>query len=246
MEKILTANIPVHLFTVETLHQTIKNCIEGKSKTLFLHANANLIELANHKEKWLVDFFNKSGTYVMCDGAGVQLAARITHQPIPEKIPYNIWIWDFIKFVASHRFRVFFLGSDQENISKAVSNLRKYEPSLIIAGYHHGYFEKNTNSVQNQEILRFIKDAKADIILVGFGMPIQEKWVKENQENIDCNTIFTCGGAFDFISGKNSVAPYIFRKLYLEWLYRFMLEPIRLFGRAFISNLRFLKIIFFK
>lgn len=242
MEKIVISGIPIHLFTVESLHNTIKHTIEGKRKNVFLHANARLIELASTKGPWLVEFFNRRTNYVMCDGAGVQLAAKLTKQTVPLKIPYNTWFWEFMEFVVAHKYSIYFLGAAPETITKAVENVRKFKSSINIAGYHHGYFNKEINSSENRHIIETISVLKPNILLVGFGMPIQEKWVKENYDSLHCHAIFTCGGAFDFISGKNRVAPYFFRKFYLEWVFRFFLEPARLFSRVTSSNLTFLKL----
>jgi N-acetylglucosaminyldiphosphoundecaprenol N-acetyl-beta-D-mannosaminyltransferase len=243
VDKISIAQIPVHLFTVQSLHETIRQTIRANQKKLFLHANAYLIELANTKEAWMVDLFNGPDTYVMCDGAGIQLAAKLTGQSPPEKIPYNLWIWDFVRYASVNNFKLFFLGADQSTLKKAIENLLEHEPMMQVAGSHHGYFNKSVTSAENQQIIKAISDSGADIIMVGFGMPLQEKWVKENFHHLDVKAIFTCGGAFDFISGQKKVAPLFFRKFYMEWLYRFYLEPVRLFQRVTKSNLKFMKIV---
>src|SRR5690606_29158132 len=239
IDKIEIANIPIHLFTVSTLHKTIKVAVISNSKTLFLHANARLIELANSKEKWLQEFFNMENGYVICDGAGVQLAARLTNQEVPEKIPYNSWIWPFAQFMSEENFTVFLLGADKSTISTSKRRLEERVPGLRIVGIRDGYFNKDRNSADNQKVVEYINECDPDILLVGFGMPIQERWVKENYDSINSRCIFPCGGAFDFISGNKPVAPKIFQKLYLEWLFRFVLEPVRLSGRVTTSFLRF-------
>lgn len=243
MDKIRVANIPVTLFTVDTLNNAIKSAVINCDQKIFLHANAYLVELANTKEDWLIDFFNESD-YTICDGAGIQLAARLTNQSIPEKIPYNTWIWELIRFLSANELSIFLLGSDSSTIVKAKNKLLDAEPNLNIKGYHHGYFNKERDHSENLAIINTINKLKPDLLLVGFGMPIQEKWVKENKDNLDAKVILTCGGAFDFISGNKPVAPKAFRKLYLEWLYRFLLEPKRLFRRATVSNWNFIKLLF--
>jgi N-acetylglucosaminyldiphosphoundecaprenol N-acetyl-beta-D-mannosaminyltransferase len=241
--KVSIANIPVTLFTVESLHEQVRQTILGPDKKMFLHANARLIELANTTEAWLVDFFNNRVDYVMCDGAGVQLAAKLTGQPVPQKIAYNVWFWSFARFLAQNNFTLYFLGSEDKTLLKAIARIQAFEPNVRIVGHHHGYFDKKKTSPQNKIVIDHINAVKPDVILVGFGMPFQETWVKENIADVQAKAFFTCGGAFDFFAGKNPVAPYIFRKFYLEWLFRFFLEPLRLFERAFTSNFRFLKAI---
>jgi N-acetylglucosaminyldiphosphoundecaprenol N-acetyl-beta-D-mannosaminyltransferase len=239
--KISIAKIPVHRFTVASLHEKVKQAIVKKDKKMFLHANARLVELANTTDPWLVDFFNNTVDYVMCDGAGVQLAAKLTGQPVPEKIAYNVWFWSFARFMADNNFTIYFLGSEELTLQKAIARIEAFEPRIRIVGHHHGFFDKKKTSPQNKVVIDHINALKPDVIFVGFGMPIQETWIKENFADVDSSAFFTCGGAFDFFAGKNLVAPYIFRKLYLEWLFRFFLEPLRLFERATTSNFRFVK-----
>lgn len=243
IEKITIANIPVHLFTVSTLHTTIKKVVESGIKTLFLHANARLIELANTKEKWLQDFFTNEASYVICDGAGIQIGALLTNQPVPEKIPYNVWIWSFAKFIARENMTIFLLGADTKTITTSKQHLEERTPGLRISGIHEGYFNKDKDSADNQKVIEHINKCDPDILLIGFGMPVQEKWIKENYQRLNARCIFSCGGAFDFISGNKPVAPKIFQKLYLEWLFRFVLEPVRLSGRVTTSFIRFGQVI---
>jgi len=246
IDKIFIGGVRVNLFTVKSLHETIRKTIELNDKKFFFHANARLIELANTTDKWLAPVFDSENSFVMCDGAGIQLAARLTGQNIPEKIPYNLWIWQLTSFLALNNFSIFFLGADKATLHKTIRKIKARNPSINIAGYHDGYFDKRADSRENEYVLSEINRCKPNILLVGFGMPLQEKWVVENGHKIDCNGIFTCGGAFDFISGKKIVAPYIFRALYLEWLFRFIQEPVRLFSRATVSNINFIRILFSK
>ena len=241
--RIKVAGIPIDLFTVNSLHETVRNTILQGDKRIFLHANARLIELANSSEPWLKDFFDKAENYVMCDGAGIQLAARLTGQTVPKKIPYNIWLWDFFRFIVKNEFSIYFIGAGEPTIKMAVQIAKKFEPTLNIKGFSHGYFSKTINSPENVDIIARINASRPDILLVGFGMPIQERWIQENIDGINAKAVFSCGGAFEFISGMKPVAPLFFRKLYLEWLFRFFLEPVRLFERATISNIRFIGIL---
>lgn len=243
IDKIFVASVRIDLFTVASLHETIKSTIQHNDKKIFFHANARLVELANTTDRWLIEIFDTERNYVMCDGSGIQLAAKLTRQSVPKKIPYNLWIWELTSFLAKNNFSIFFLGADDSTLSKTIERLRTHSPTLNIVGYHNGYFDKNSGSAQNRHVLSEIDRHKPHALLVGFGMPLQERWIIENLDMISCNAIFTCGGAFDFISGKKMVAPYLFRATYLEWLFRFIQEPIRLFSRATRSNFNFIKIL---
>ena len=235
MNSIEIANIPISLFSVRTLHETIKQAITQSNKKVYLYANAYLVKLANTKYPWLVNFFN-SMDYVICDGASIQLGAKIIGQEIPEKIPYNIWFWSLIDFLSQNGFSIYLLGADEKTILRAARQAQNKQPNLKLKGFHHGYFNKTKEHSDNRLVLKQIDEAKPDVLLVGFGMPIQELWIKENLSRINAKAIFSCGGAFDFISGNKPTAPKFLRNLYLEWLYRAFLEPKRLLFRNLSSN----------
>jgi N-acetylglucosaminyldiphosphoundecaprenol N-acetyl-beta-D-mannosaminyltransferase len=239
-ERIYLAKIPTDLFSISSLHNLIGNVIECNQKKIFLHSNSHLIKLSNSTDKWLIEFFNDNSNAVMCDGSGIEFGAKLTNQVVPPKIPYNTWIWDFANYLAENGYSLFLLGADEKTICKASENLIKHNSNLNIVDYHNGYFDKNKNSSENRKVLNLINQYKPNVLLVGFGMPTQEKWVKENKNELEVNAIFTCGGAFDFISGSKPVAPSIIRKLHIEFLFRTLLEPRRLFKRNIIDNFYFI------
>lgn len=238
--KISVGQIPVHLFTTDTINDTVLDVVKRKDKIYLLNANAHLVQLANSKDnKWMIDFFNNEVDYVMCDGAGIQLAAKITNQPVPIKIAYNVWFWDFIKFCAKNNLSIYLLGAKPEVVKKAAGNLQNAAEGLQVH-YHHGYFDKQKDSDDNIKIKQEINGVKPNILLVAFGMPLQEQWLRENMNDLDVNVMMTAGGAFDFFSGNMKVAPSIVSKLYLEWLFRLSQEPKRLWKRYIFGNLKFI------
>lgn len=238
--KISVAGLPVNLFTVDSLHEKIGEIIEKGEKKTILHSNAHLCQLANTSEKWLLEYFNKEVDYVHCDGAGLQLAAKLTGQKEPVKIPYNTWLWQLADYLSQKGYSIYLLGAKEEVVNQAANKLKEHSPQLQMAGLQNGYFNKDKNHPENRAALDKISASNTNILLVAFGMPIQEKWIRENLPDIKANVILCCGGAFDFISGNAKVAPKIFRVTYMEWLYRMLREPGRLWKRYFFGNARFL------
>ena len=106
--------------------------------------------------------------------------------------------------------------------------------------HHHGYFDKRRGSEENNKVLEDIRSKKPNTLLVCFGMPVQEQYVRDNYSELQANILMTGGGALDFFSGDARTAPLIFRKLYLEWLFRMLREPRRLWKRYLIGNFQFL------
>ncbi|MES2680262.1 MAG: WecB/TagA/CpsF family glycosyltransferase [Bacteroidota bacterium] len=239
MHSVKVGRIPVHLFTEETLHQEIKNIITSDQKKTVLNSNAHLVQLANSDEPWLIDYFNNEVDFVMCDGSGIQLGAKLTGQLVPEKIAYNVWFWNFAEFCANNNFSIYFLGAKDGVAKMAAENLVNKNPDLRVY-YHHGYFDKSSNSAENEEVIRRINEVKPNVLLVCFGMPFQERYIRENISRFNTNVLMSGGGALDFFAGKAKTAPAIFRHLYLEWFYRLCSDPRRLWKRYLVGNFKYL------
>ncbi len=90
---------------------------------------------------------------------------------------------------------------------KAAANLKARFPALRIVGAHHGYFDKTPGSAENEAVIAQINAVKPNILIVGFGMPLQERWLMENWDRIDANVALTGGAVFDYVSGEFQRAP---------------------------------------
>ena len=104
-----------------------------------------------------------------------------------------------------------------------------------VIGTHHGYFNKTPGHPQNEAVIKSINAAKPDILLIGFGMPIQEKWIMENYDRLDVKVFMPVGAAFDYVSGNVRRAPRWMTDHGLEWLGRLIIEPRRLWKRYIIG-----------
>ncbi len=235
--------IPVDLFEEKDYKTLLQDAVEKNQKKLFFNTNAHLVVLANRKFPWLKELFQKRVDYVMCDGAGIQLGARLIGKPVPHKVAYNVWFWDYARFCAEKGYRIFFLGARAEVVEKAREKMEMNAPGVQIAT-HHGYFDKEQRSEENEKVIEKINSFNPQLILVGFGMPSQEQWIMDNMDRINANVFFPCGGAFDFFSGKSALAPKWVRNIHLEWLFRMLREPLRLGKRYLIENPLFIYYVF--
>jgi N-acetylglucosaminyldiphosphoundecaprenol N-acetyl-beta-D-mannosaminyltransferase len=195
-----------------------------------LNVNANCLNLA-YGNDWLRSFINSAET-VFCDGAGVILGARILGYRTPQRITYADWIWQLAQFAEPRGFTFFFLGARPRVADKAAARLKERFPNLRIAGCHHGYFDKTPSSAENEAVIWRINAVRPNILIVGFGMPLQERWLMENWERIEANVALTGGAVFDYVSG----APRWMSDHGLEWLGRLIIEPRRLWKRYLTGN----------
>ena len=188
--------------------------------------------------------FLNSADIVFCDGAGVILGARILGHPSSQRITYADWIWQLAKFAEPRDFTFFFLGARPGVADKAAARLRERFPNLRIVGTHHGYFDKTPGSPENEAVIRKINAGKPNILIMGFGMPLQEHWLMENWDRIEANVALAGGAVLDYASGELRRAPRWMTDHGLEWLGRLLIEPRRLWRRYLIGNPLFLWRIF--
>jgi len=230
--------VQVSTLTVPGVHSCIETYIRQNRKALVLHVNVNCLNLA-YKQPWLASFLN-TADIVFCDGAGVILGARILGHRIPQRITYADWIWQLAKLAEPQGFTFFFLGARPGTAEKAAHRLKERFPSLRIVGIHHGYFDKTLGGPENEAVIEKINAAKPNILIVGFGMPLQERWLMENWNRIEANVALTGGAVFDYVSGELRRGPRWMTDHGLEWLARLIIEPRRLWKRYLIGNPLFL------
>lgn len=234
--------VPITPITVESLHAYIDDCLRYKRHVLILNVNAHALNLA-YSHPWFRAIYQRADL-VFCDGVGVVLAARLLNSHLPGRITYADWMWQLADFASTHSFSLFFLGSRPGIAEKAAAQLLKRYPRLNIVGVHHGFFDKTKGNLENEDVIQRINEASPDILVVGFGMPLQELWLNENWERLNVRVALTGGAVFDYVSGELPRAPQWMNDHGLEWLGRFLIEPKRLWRRYLIGNPLFIWRIF--
>ncbi len=224
--------------TVEELHVEIGRLVRGGKRGLVLNVNAHCLNLCYEDPK-LRDFLN-GAEVVFCDGAGVRLAASILSRRIPERITYAEWAWRLAAFAAAQGFSLYFLGGRPGVAREAARRLIESFPDLKIVGVRHGYFDHSAGSAENEAVVAEINAAAPDILLVGLGMPLQERWLMENGHRLDVGVALTGGAVFDYVSGGLRRGPRLLTDNGFEWLARLFFEPRRLWRRYLVGNPLFL------
>lgn len=227
--------VRVDCVKVEDVLNFIIYSIRMSSKAFISYVNVHAINIARRDEKFR-EIVNRS-SLVFCDGFGVKWGARMLGQPIGERMTPPDWIDLLCERLNKDGFSMFLLG-DEPGVAESCGNtLLARHPGLRFVGSHHGFFKKT--GVENDHIIDKINDCNPDIVLVGFGMPIQEYWVDENIRRINAKVILSVGALFRWISGIDRRAPKWASDIGLEWLFRFLKSPIKHFDRYFIGNLSF-------
>jgi N-acetylglucosaminyldiphosphoundecaprenol N-acetyl-beta-D-mannosaminyltransferase len=136
-------------------------------------------------------------------------------------------------------WRHYFYGSTASTLDRLVARLSERFPGLVVVGSYSPPYRALTEQ-EKEDITRQINNADPDIVWVGLGMPKQELWIAEFQPRLNAPVILAVGAAFDFHSGTVKQAPRWLQKLGLEWFFRLLQEPGRLWRRYLVYNTRFL------
>lgn len=230
--------VQVHPLTVAELHAQLADLIEEGKRAQVLNVNVHGLNLAV-QNSWLRDALNEA-EIVFCDGAGVILGARLLGHHIPERITYADWMWQLAEFAAVRSYSLYFLGAKTGIAQEAANRLIDRFPDLKIVGAHDGYFNKTEGHAENEDVIMDINAKRPNILLVGMGMPLQERWLYDNWSRIDANIALTGGAVFEYLSGNLRRAPTWMTNNGLEWLGRLIIEPSHLWRRYLFGNPRFL------
>jgi N-acetylglucosaminyldiphosphoundecaprenol N-acetyl-beta-D-mannosaminyltransferase len=227
----------VDRITVEGLHAELARLVRRRGG-IVLNANAHCLNLC-HEDGGLRNFF-AAADVVFCDGAGVRLAARMLGGRLPERITYADWLPRLAVLAEERGFSLFFLGARPGVAGEAARRLKGSHPDLKIVGVRHGFFDHRFGSPENEAMVAEINAARPDILLLGLGMPLQERWLMDNHRGLDFGVALTGGAVFDYASGRLRRGPRLLTDNGFEWLARLLVEPRRLWRRYLLGNPLFL------
>jgi N-acetylglucosaminyldiphosphoundecaprenol N-acetyl-beta-D-mannosaminyltransferase len=173
---------------------------------------------------------------VLADGIGVRLAASAFGQKIRENINGTDMLPYLCETLQSSGKSIYLLGGKQGVAEDVVAWMRDRYPALRVAGLQHGYF----SSSEEPGVLEAVRRARPAVLLVAFGAPKQENWIAAHKRELGPTVAIGVGGLLDFYSGRVARAPVWMRELGLEWMFRFLQEPGRMWRRYFVGNAMFL------
>ena len=166
------------------------------------------------------------------DGVGVLWGARLCGLELPERVAGVDIMLQLFGRCGEQGYRPYLLGAEQQVLDAVVSRLSKEHPRLKIAGMRNGYFKPE----DEDDIVKAINDSGADCLLVAMPTPRKERFLKKYRQVLKPSFVMGVGGSFDVYGGKVARAPKIVQALGLEWLFRVMQEPKRLWRRYYETN----------
>jgi exopolysaccharide biosynthesis WecB/TagA/CpsF family protein len=203
----------------------------GRRPKLVFASNGHAIAMAATDARFREQF--AAASLIHADGQPVVFASRLmTRAPIPERSATTDFIHDAARAASEQGLRFYLLGAGEDINARCAAALRETYPKLEIAGRRNGYF----SSAEEGEICEAINAAKTDVLWVGLGVPLEYEFCVRNRHRLKVGWIVTSGGCFNFVTGDYSRAPAWMQGVGLEWLYRLLREPRRLFWRYAITN----------
>ncbi|HBB33478.1 MAG TPA: glycosyltransferase [Cyanobacteria bacterium UBA8803] len=187
-----------------------------------------------YEQPWYQDFLNQCDL-VFCDGFGVLLGAKALGYSVESvhRMTCPDYIENFALACEKADVPLFLLAGKPGVVDKAIEMFKAVAPKLRVQG-HHGYFDKSGE--ENDKVIQKINEFKPGILYVGFGMPLQERWILDNINRLDVKVFLPLGACLDFYTGSVYRGPRWMTDRGLEWLTRFFTEPQRLWERYVVGN----------
>jgi len=226
-------NTKFHQLTVQELIQYIVEAGKIDKKTIVGNVNVRAMNFT-YELPWYRDFINNSDV-VFCDGMGVMLGAKVLGYDLESK--HRMTCPDYIESLAlaceKENVSLFLLAGKPGVTDKAIDKLLAIAPNLRIEGYH-GYFDKDGQ--ENKAVIEKINQFKPDVLYIGFGMPLQERWILDHIDKIEARVFLPLGACLDFYTDSVYRGPRWMTDNGLEWLTRLITEPTRLWERYIVGN----------
>lgn len=227
------------VLNIDILSITQKTLLQELNKGILITPNLDhLVKLQND-----IEFYNiyQKTEWVVCDSKILYLCSKLLKRPLPEAIPGSSFFTAFYEYHKdNHKCKIFLLGAMDDVAQTAMNNINEKVGRQIVVGAMSPTYGFEKKQEENELIYKTINESGANVVLVGVGCPKQEKWIfnhKDKMPNVDI--WMALGATIDFEAGNIKRAPKIYQKMAMEWFYRFMKEPKRMFKRYFVDDMKF-------
>jgi N-acetylglucosaminyldiphosphoundecaprenol N-acetyl-beta-D-mannosaminyltransferase len=233
----MVADVRVHAVHVRGALAQIDSFIRTRAPHYNIAINAAKV-VDYHEDAALRDAID-GAHLVTVDGQAVVWAARALGQTVPERVAGADLMVELLAHSARCGYSVYLFGAKQDVVEECVARAKQRHPGLVIAGCRNGYFKAEEEAA----IVTAIRDARPDILFLGFGSPKKEYFMKAHYRELGVPFVMGVGGTFDVLAGRVSRAPRWMQRSGLEWSYRLAQEPRRMWKRYLVGNARFLSLV---
>jgi len=225
--------LPLAALTMDQALDRVDEAIARRSRLRIGVVNAAKIVRMTHDPLLSEDVLTSD--LILADGASVVWASRLLGRPLPERVAGIDLMMGILRRGQQRSYRVFCLGATEEVLAAASSRMRAEFPGVSIVGCRNGYFTEE----EEEGVAREIAAARPDVIFVAMTSPKKERFLGRWGGRLDVPVWHGVGGSFDVLAGRVRRAPVLWQRLGLEWLFRVLQEPGRLWKRYLTTNASF-------
>lgn len=232
-ERFHILGIPVNRVTREQASTQVERWIQEKGRDIpRLVMTPDTTAVMRARRNSLLKRAYHHADLVTADGTGLVWSSKLWGSPasLPERVTGIDLIESLCQQASRNGYKLFMLGGRPGIASTAAHRLSQRHPALRIVGTHHGYVE----DAEVGDLLAHIRRTQPDILLVGMGVPRQERWMLRWRDRLNVPVVMGVGGSFDVLSGRIKRAPALWRRAGLEWFWRALMEPRRLWRARLI------------
>ncbi|MBS5116130.1 MAG: WecB/TagA/CpsF family glycosyltransferase [Erysipelotrichaceae bacterium] len=239
-KRIIILDTLIDMLSMDETVDLVNQYIKTNTPLHLIGVNADKINELNKNQK-MKEIVNKCGI-INADGASVVLASKFLNKKLPERVAGIDLMDRIVELCSKENYSVYLLGAKEEVVSKTKTVLEQKYKGVNIIGFRNGYFDYD----QWDKIADELLSLNPDVIFVGITSPLKEYLVEFLQNKGLNSVLMGVGGSFDVISGSIPRAPLWVQKINMEWMFRVIQEPKRLFKRYFVGNFTFIKNVIFE
>lgn len=228
------AGLPLLNLAIDESIDAIECALARDALTRIAFINADCINQAASHANYRQDLANFDWLFI--DGIGMRIAGSVLHQPVRANVNGTDLFPPLCGMLARTQRAIYLLGAQPGVAAAAAQWAAQHYPGLRIAGTHHGYFQEEDLPA----ILADICQSKADVLLVALGVPRQEAWISQHFSATGVRVAMGVGGLFDYYASRIPRAPPWMRQCGMEWVFRLVQEPRRLWRRYLLGNITFI------
>ena len=225
-------------FDPETMSSAVERCLAWctgpRASHTVVTANAGVLCMMRRDPE--LREACRAGDLILADGMSVVWALRLATTPVPERITGVDLMSQLLAAGAGRGLRAFFLGAREDVVRALVDSCREKHPGLVVAGHRNGYF----SAADHVGIVEEIRESRSHMLFVGMPSPFKEVFLQRHRERLEVPILMGVGGSFDVLAGYVSRAPRWLRAAGMEWSWRLLMEPRKMWKRYLTTNTEFL------
>lgn len=223
-------DIPIKAMTMTQVLDLVDQAITGRASLQIGVVNA--AKIVNMYRNPVLGADVLSSDVIFADGASVVWASHILGKPLPERVAGIDLMMGMLERGRERGYRVYLFGATEEVNRKVAERINVDYSGVTVAGRRNGYF----TATEEESIANDIASANPDILLVAITSPKKEQFLARWSDRINIPVCHGVGGSFDVYAGKVKRAPLSWQRYGMEWLYRLLQEPGRMWKRYLVTN----------